>query len=653
MFNKTLSDTKELDGKNQSSMKVKGLNSHDSADNSGEEDQWTVVTGVKGPSLNAKLTDRKCLKQNINNSGQGNEHDNNDNWKCENRFYQLKGDQSSIDQSSVDQSSIGESKSELQVEDYSSESGISEIEKETMTQEGQASIKDEDIIANTLLKMAQEQEHLKEPLERQNVVENDPHFIDIRTVMKMFNKLQVQLSTKATENEGNETTRELRQYKRKTEILTGVVNQLGNMYTELEKKTEQLDLRTMHRSMVITGLSTDNKIAKCLEAVYSFIEDELLVQDIDIIDCFKLGIGCEKPIVFTVGSITQRAVIYQAMEAYRKYIQEVDKDAIPTVFINDYLPPEIKEKRRREREIYRGNEKDVTNKVPMEIGKTGLNVQGQKYTPVITVPDPTEVLNLTEKEIDKIYEMELKQGNKVQFQGSEFLAYVVPANTHITIQQAYMRLKLTHPRAKHISLAYTIPGMPRFRFEEYCDDKEIGAGKYIMNMIKRSQISNTAIFVIRYQFGNKIGPARFDNIERAVVNAFEMNAFNKFVNANQSIKSKQEMNNQPTYAGRGGMEQKGASIRGQNKRRIRGGRTNPRGIGRGQIDQELIQQADRHKRRRKESPTGNVSPHNTDTDTIFRFNAPQPVIGWKTKANGIEDWSLGSSWPTLQQSSNR
>ena len=315
-------------------------------------------------------------------------------WKCKNRFSYLKR---SEDQSSVELSSIEDSESELQ---FDTSSNVSEQWDQRVTDEmtnnmqtidgarGGTDIKEmeEDIVTTTLLRMASEQQIFNSGDELET-----PQVMDVRTVIKLFKDLQIQIKTNS-DKESGDLVKEVQQYKRKTEVMEGVIQRLGTLYVDLEKKTEQIELRSMRRAMVIIGLETEDRINKCIEQVKNFIIEELKLSEINVVYCFKLGVGKDKPVVFTVESIIQRASVYQAMETYRKQKEEA-------IFVNDYLPPEIKERRRREREIYKINDKDQANKVPMSISRAGLNVNGERYQPMISAPDPTDVLKLTEKQL--------------------------------------------------------------------------------------------------------------------------------------------------------------------------------------------------------------------------------------------------------------
>ena len=88
-----------------------------------------------------------------------------------------------------------------------------------------------------------------------------------------------------------------------------------------------------------------------------------------------------------------------------------------------------------------------------------LKVDGKDYKPRIKSPDPTDVLKYTEVQLDAIFALDLNKGQKVTAKGSTFLAYTFPANSHLLVEQAYMRL------AKEQFGSFKLPGSSCCRSE--------------------------------------------------------------------------------------------------------------------------------------------------------------------------------------------
>ena len=75
---------------------------------------------------------------------------------------------------------------------------------------------------------------------------------------------------KKSEDEESSLKKELQQYKRKTEVLTGVIQRMGSLYSEIEKKTQQLEVRSLRRNLVVIGLQSEDNISKCMKIVDNF-----------------------------------------------------------------------------------------------------------------------------------------------------------------------------------------------------------------------------------------------------------------------------------------------------------------------------------------------------------------------------------------------
>ena len=631
--------------------------------------EWKVVKGIKAIKTNSasnqpEPTFQKHLA-----------------WRCENRFSYLKDDLSSIDsESDIDDTSsvkciykeVGNKLSttkDLEIEDYHDQGAIqtSSIDSEsdiddtssvkciykevgnklsttkdleledyhdqgaiqTMAAKGAKPIESGDIksseyhsIVQLVKDMSQEQQQQQTDGAEPDVLEA----IDVRTVVKMFNKIQLKLDDR-NQDEVHKLKKEVELYKRKHQVMSGIVGHLSTIISDVESKMDIMDLRSMRRHLIVSGIETTGRITECTKKIEKVFAEKFEIE-IKIIDGFKLGVGPKKPIVVLVDSIVSRAAIFQAMETYRKTCEE--EDIAPNIFVSDYIPAEKKEKKRREKEILRQNQRDTSSTTSMTIEKTGLKVNGDAYKPRISPPDPTKVLEYSEAHLDAIYDTELTAGEKITHDGSVFTAFVIPANAHLTVENAYMKLRLKYPLAKSIMCGYSIPGMPRYQHEEFCDDRETSGGRVIMNLIKKHHLSNIALFVIREQKGGNIGYKRFECIQQAIENVMSRKPYNKFTNSRQYL-----------------MPDKQDAFFNNDKRGERPIRSNHRG---GRWVPQHPHPADNsddnagNKRRRKSSPIQqklNFSEWDIGSNPL-NIN---PFASLPTA-----DTNLGGSWPTLQQS---
>ena len=90
--------------------------------------------------------------------------------------------------------------------------------------------------------------------------------------------------------------------------------------------------------------------------------------------------------------------------------------------------------------------------------------------------------------------------------GSSFHAIVEPSSSVDYIKSKLLKLKEQYPNASHICYGYRIKQKGRLdEFSTDAGEPNGSAGQPILNVLKRNQLVNTAIFVIRYFGGSKLG----------------------------------------------------------------------------------------------------------------------------------------------------
>ena len=90
--------------------------------------------------------------------------------------------------------------------------------------------------------------------------------------------------------------------------------------------------------------------------------------------------------------------------------------------------------------------------------------------------------------------------------GSSFLAIVQPVSIVNDIKSKLRILKIEYSNASHICYAYRIKkGKSLDEFASDAGEPNGSAGIPILNVLKRNQIVNAVIFVIRYFGGTKLG----------------------------------------------------------------------------------------------------------------------------------------------------
>lgn len=87
---------------------------------------------------------------------------------------------------------------------------------------------------------------------------------------------------------------------------------------------------------------------------------------------------------------------------------------------------------------------------------------------------------------------------------SKFIGYLLKCSNLEEINEALSELKKTHKKATHICYAYSLKSP---FLEKAVDDKEPSgtAGRPILSVIQKKNLSDVCIFVVRYFGGIKLG----------------------------------------------------------------------------------------------------------------------------------------------------
>ena len=145
----------------------------------------------------------------------------------------------------------------------------------------------------------------------------------------------------------------------------------------------------------------------------------------------------------------------------------------------------------------------------MEFKAGKVRIDGQPVAKPLEVPDASSVLQISVKQIDRMFEMPTVMGEKISQLKCTFTAYSPRANSLSEVQDGYIKVKLLHGDAHHVVCAYRIPGTVPYRDESYCDDDEFGSGRVLLRWLRQHKIEQAAIYVVHHYGGQKMGPNHF------------------------------------------------------------------------------------------------------------------------------------------------
>jgi uncharacterized YigZ family protein len=99
-----------------------------------------------------------------------------------------------------------------------------------------------------------------------------------------------------------------------------------------------------------------------------------------------------------------------------------------------------------------------------------------------------------------------KSEGKYHEKGSIFSALAIPVSNVVEVKTNLHQLKEQFPDASHICYGYRIKGMGRLdEFATDAGEPKGSSGLPILNVLKRNQIVDAVIFVVRYFGGSKLG----------------------------------------------------------------------------------------------------------------------------------------------------
>ena len=390
---------------------------------------------------------------------------------------------------------------------------------------------------NVAQKLQEMQIRMTDELEK-NDSEN-PQVMDVQLVFKMFEEIrknmvfseqqkQQHMRTQSTQNEEIlKLKMELNEHKARNAIMSGVMQRMYTEMKETKNRVEILEIQSMKNSLVISGL-TGAKSIKLARKQIQELFSQVLGVDVPINEVYYKG----NAIVVMLSTIQDKLTVLRNCKKLKDY---ETRDGYQ-VYINDLLPPAKIEEKKEERNIYLENMNDSNPCKPsMELRKGKLFIDDKKYNKPVKAPTPTDILQIPSTEIARVFQIPMDRSEIYTHEGSSFFAYSSAVTSTKEVKEAYLKIKLKHPDARHLMCAYVVPAATEFEGKNFCDDEEDGAGQMILNMMLHNKIENRVIFVVRKYGGVRIGPIRFELILKVAEEVLAKNPFNITLNQNQNI----------------------------------------------------------------------------------------------------------------------
>ena len=323
--------------------------------------------------------------------------------------------------------------------------------------------------------------------------------------------------TENLKKENSELKLDVGNLKHKNSVLCDVVQRMHVEMEDIKSRLENLELGTSKKAVSISGLTLKStKKDDMILEVQSFIEIHLGVIVV-IEDIYPLGNNQPRMLIVHFQTMQEKRDVLH----FKAFLKDVRVEG-KKVYINEYTPI-ISQERRKKEKFLRDNNETLQNPAEIKYTKGALTVNGAVFKSKVSVPSPRDLIELSPEELTAIFAKKLDTTQSFQSEKSVFQGYIAPISSLKDVNDLYKRVKLSQPGARHIVCAYWIDSNhiePHYAMD-YCDDDEHGAGKHIMDYIRKNNLKNKVIFVSRKYGGIRMGAERFKCYVQAAAKASE------------------------------------------------------------------------------------------------------------------------------------
>ena len=199
-------------------------------------------------------------------------------------------------------------------------------------------------------------------------------------------------------------------------------------------------------------------------------------------------------------------------------IKDLKNAANQPVFITDQQPEGLRTRRKYAKEmceeLQEANKgKPDKDKVKAVVKKDKLFVNNDLYKNPCPAPQPQEILEIDDDEMEKMEKMTMVKTKPCGELGSTFRGLGVKITSRLELRRAYRKAKRAFPAATHVMCGYTFKKSKTENEYGKQDDGEHGGSHRILEAVKASNATNVAVFVVREFGGEHIGLNRFKHIK--------------------------------------------------------------------------------------------------------------------------------------------
>ena len=295
--------------------------------------------------------------------------------------------------------------------------------------------------------------------------------------------------------------------KKHVEELEGVAMRQDQIIRECKREIQQLQLQASKLNLFIYGLIKQDK-ENCKDVVKNFFKDVLKIDtDISIKSAYRKGKGKQGPVFVMLSNVADKSKIYSNVKKLKDATNSLGK----AYRIEDDLPSEIREVRRRNRQIIAINKNRQQHdqlSVKYEEGK--LVVDDVVYKKQLVPPSCQQLLRPNIERITAQKDIQITQGKVIEVGSSKFTGLSAIIRSLEEANDAYAKVCAMYPDARQVTAAVRLPHTNFHTHQDFNDDGEHGAGPVLLKVLEESKMFNRIVLVVRqYHDGVHIGKQRF------------------------------------------------------------------------------------------------------------------------------------------------
>ncbi len=191
------------------------------------------------------------------------------------------------------------------------------------------------------------------------------------------------------------------------------------------------------------------------------------------------------------------------------------KKGADDIKITEHLPLETLHKRQLNFQLVKNAKENAENEkdVHFRFQSDKVLINNQLTRPPVTKVSVQEMFE-TPEEAEEVRSLTSGKSEVISDRGSMFQAVAYNVSSRKDVQKIYRHIVSSNADADHNILAYRLP-----KEEAWHDDREWGAGRFLLEGLKRGSVQNIMVVVSRHFGGTLLGSKRFDHIKTVAVQA--------------------------------------------------------------------------------------------------------------------------------------